>query len=301
MSRIGFCLTFTIGLTWLASPVAALEVFTCEPEWAALATELGGDRLEVYSATTGRQDVHAIQARPSLIARFRQADLVICTGAGLEAGWLPVLFRQGGNPGVQPGKPGFLEAAAYVPLLDKPTSLDRAQGELHAMGNPHIQLDPGNIALVGAAIAERLATLDPDGAGTYRQMEQDFQARWAEASARWNARGAGLRGMGVVTQHRSWTYLENWLGLDEVANLEPKPGIEPSTSHLASLLSIVEGANVSLIIRASYQSPRASEWLSERTGIPAEVLPQTVGAVDGADDLFALFDIIIDRLQAAPR
>jgi len=290
-----------VTLVWLSPRAMALDVFTCEPEWAALVSELGGDRVDVYSATTGRQDVHAIQARPSLIARFRKADLVICTGASLEMGWLPVLFRQGGNPAVLPGKQGFLEAASYVPLLDKPVSLDRAQGELHPMGNPHIQLDPRNISLVGRAITERLTELDPPGAADYATKGDDFQARWQSAMAGWDTRGAALKGMAVITQHRGWIYLENWLGLDEVANLEPKPGIEPSTSHLASLLSVAESTHVSLIIRASYQSPRASEWLSEKTGIPAEALPNTVGSTDGVDNLFALFDVILDRLEAVKR
>ncbi len=293
-------LVLLIALAWLPLRASALEVFACEPEWAALASELGGDRVSVYSAVTGRQDVHVVQARPSLIARFRQADLVICTGASLESGWLPVLLRQGGNPAAQPGKPGFLEAATFVPMLDKPVSLDRAQGELHPMGNPHIQIDPRNIRLVATALTGRLVQLDPAGADSYTDRGQDFQTRWTAAIAGWEARGASLRGMKVVTQHRSWTYLENWLGLDEVANLEPKPGIEPSTSHLASLLSTVEGEDVAWIIRSCYQSPRASEWLSARTGIPAEVLPHTVGSVDDVNTLFELFDVILDRL-GAPR
>jgi len=299
MNRIRIVLVLAMAL--LPLRVSALQVFACEPEWGALASELGGDRVEVYSATTGRQDVHVIQARPSLIARFRKAELVICTGASLEAGWLPVLLRQGGNPAVQPGKPGFLEAASFVPMLDKPDTLDRAQGELHPMGNPHIQLDPRNIGLVAEAVSERLIQLDPAGAQDYGSRGAEFRTRWAQAIARWEARGAPLSGMTVVTQHRSWTYLESWLGLREVANLEPKPGIEPSTSHLASLLSVVEAADVSVVIRAAYQSPRASDWLSERTGIPAIVLPNTVGAVDGADNLYTLFEVILDRLEAVRR
>jgi len=278
---------------------SALELFTCEPEWAALANELGGDRVQVYSAVTGRQDVHVIQARPSLIARIRTADLVVCTGADLESAWLPVLLRQGGNPAVRPGSPGFLEAARHVPMLDRPESLDRAQGDLHPMGNPHIQLDPRNIARVAVVLSERLAKLDPKGAKYYEARREDFRMRWESAIANWETRAVPLKGMPIVTQHRSWTYLVDWLELNEVANLEPKPGIEPSTSHLASLLSVVEDAGVALIVRSSYQSSRAAEWLSRKTGVPAVVLPHTVGSMEGVDDLFAVFERILTQLTEA--
>lgn len=293
-------LSFVFGLIALAAapmPLQALEVFACEPEWAALSEEIGGGRVKVFSAVTGRQDVHVVQARPSLIARFRQADLVICTGADLEAGWLPVLLRQGGNPAVRPGEPGFLEAALHVPLIEKPASLDRAQGELHSMGNPHIQLDPRNIGRVAAVLTQTLAELDPGGAAEYEARGKDFQARWGAAVAAWEKRADPLRGTAIITQHRSWSYLVAWLGLEEVTNLEPKPGIEPSTSHLASLLAVAEYKGVDVIVRSAYQSPRASEWLSRKTGIPAIVLPHTVGSVDGADDLFAVFETVLSRLE----
>jgi zinc/manganese transport system substrate-binding protein len=291
-----------LGILWLAGhPVDAdaLRVFACEPEWAALATELGGERIDAYSAVTGLQDVHMVQARPSLIAKYRRADLVICTGADLESGWLPLLLRQGGNPRAQPGKPGFIEAARHVQMLEKPVSLDRAQGDLHAMGNPHIQTDPRNIAAVATVLAERLALVDPDGAAEYRARASAFLARWDAATQSWQEKATAVSGMTIVTHHRSWVYLANWLRLSDVGSLEPKPGIEPSASHLASLLDVIKQREVSLIVRSAYQSPRASEWLSERTGIPAVVLPHTVGSVQGADDLFAMFDILVELLLEA--
>lgn len=290
---------------WLAStPVMAadpIRVFACEPEWAALATELGGDRVDVYSATTGLQDVHYIQARPSLIARYRSADLVICTGADLEAGWLPLLARQAGNPRVAQGQPGLLLAAEFVPMLEVPVSVDRAGGDIHPYGNPHIQLDPRNIARVAAALAPRLMEIDPDGRDVYRGRLEDFEGRWAASLADWERRGKSLSGMGIVVHHRSWVYLEHWLGLVELGSLEPKPGIDPSASHLAELLAGLEAGGLSLIIRSAYQSKRASDWLSSRTGAPAVVLPQTVGAVPEADDLFSWFETILDRLEAVSR
>lgn len=279
-----------------APALAELRVFSCEPEWAALVAEIGAGHVEVDSAITGQQDVHYIQARPSLISKVRRADLVICTGAELEIGWLPVLLRQAGNRSVQPGQPGFLDASQFVELLEKPVSLDRAEGDIHPYGNPHIQMDPRNIALVAQALTDRLASLDPRHADEYRAHHDDFATRWASAIGRWDRESQRTKGMAIVTHHRSWVYLVNWLGLDEVGNLEPKPGIEPGAAHLARLLTDIEGRDVRLIGRSAYQSPRASEWLSRRTGIPAVILPHTVGSVPEAEDLFSWFDTLIDRL-----
>ena len=288
-----------VGVMTATSAIAELRVFTCEPEWAALATEIGGELIAVDSAITGQQDVHYIQARPSLIAKVRRADLLICTGAELEIAWLPLLLRQAGNPGVQPGQAGFIEASRHVELLEVPVTLDRAEGDIHPFGNPHLQLDPNNIAAVATIIADRLAILDPAHAEDYAARYAGFSDRWAKAIVDWSHRAKPVEGMAIVTHHKSWIYLENWLGLVEVGTLESRPGIAPSARHLAALLSSIKGRDVRLIIRAAYQSPRASEWLSGRTGIPAEVLPHTVGSVDGTADLFLWYEVLITRLVSA--
>jgi len=279
---------------------AALNVFACEPEWGALARELGGEAVTVYTATTAMQDPHRIEARPSLIAQTRRANLVVCTGAELEIGWLPLLLRESGNADVQPGRPGYFEASRYVALLDKPTIIDRSQGDVHASGNPHIQTDPRNIARVGAALALRLAEVDPGNAAAYQARWKAFATRWDAAIARWQAQAAPLKGMPVVVQHKSFTYLIHWLGLREVATLEPKPGIEPSVGYLAEVAARLKTTPAKAVLRAAYQSPRASEWLAERTDIPAVALPFTVGGAAGADDLFGLFDVTLaDLLKVA--
>lgn len=275
---------------------AALRVFTCEPEWASLAEELGGDKLDIFSATRAQQDVHYIQARPSLIARLRRADLMICTGADLEIGWLPVLLRQSANPKVRPGQPGFFEASAYANMLEVPDSVDRAQGDVHPFGNPHIQLDPRNISSVAAELALRLQSLDPENGDYYSQRHADFERRWQEKISEWNERAKPLAGMGLIVYHRSWVYLVDWLGLREVGALEPKPGIPPSAGHLASILRQIENQDVALTVRSVYQSARATEWIARRSGVPAAVLPHTVGAIADADDLFGLFDSLLDIL-----
>jgi len=286
----------------LITPVLAqadLDIFTCEPEWEALAKELGGDKVDVSSATNALQDPHYIQARPSLISKVRRADLLVCSGAQLEIGWLPMLLKKGNNPDVMPGSKGFLEASQFVKRLDIAESVDRSQGDVHPAGNPHIQTDPRNILLVAQVLSKRLAELDPANADAYQQNMADFQKRWTAAIDGWDKRAAVLKGKRVIAHHKSWVYLETWLGLVEVATLEPLPGIPPTASHLASLLDQFGDKGADFIIRAPYQSDKPSEWLSERTGIPAVMLPSTVGGTDQASDLFKWFDDIIDRLLKA--
>jgi zinc/manganese transport system substrate-binding protein len=278
---------------------AALEILTCEPEWAALATELGGNLVSAESATTPQQDPHYIQARPSLIAKVRRAALVMCTGADLEVGWLPLLLRQAGNAAVQPGQPGYFGAADFVEMLDKPSSVDRSLGDVHPYGNPHVQTDPRNIGKVAAALVDRLASLDAANAATYRARYEDFAARWQAAVARWSAAAEPLKGKAIVAHHKGWAYLENWLGLVEVGNLEPKPGLPPSAAHLAELLDQIKDKQVAVIIRSAYEDGKASEWLGGRTSIPYVVLPHTVGSTPGADDLFGMFDTIVKTLLEA--
>ncbi len=289
------CFVFLLA-TWPTFAQAALKVFACEPEWAALVTEIGGDAIKVDTATTAFQDPHRIEARPSLIARMRRADLVVCTGAELEIGWLPLVLRQSGNATVQPGQPGYFEAARQVVLLDKPGALDRAQGDVHAAGNPHIQTDPRNIARVAQALGARLAEIDPAHAATYRTRLGGFNRRWTAAMQRWQVQAQPLRGMAIVVQHQAFPYLEDWLGLKQVAVLEPKPGIEPSIGHLGKIAAQLKTTPVRAVLRAAYQSPRPSDWLAGRTGIPVVVLPFSVGGSERAGDLFGLFDDSLERL-----
>jgi len=279
---------------------ADLNIFACEPEWAALADELGGDMVKTNSATNALQDPHYVQARPSLISQVRRADLIICSGAQLEIGWLPMLLQKGNNREVLPGTNGFLEASQYVKRLDVAVNTDRSQGDVHPQGNPHIQTNPHNIRLVADEMSKRMALLDADNSETYQQRLQDFQQRWNNAITGWEQRGAALQGKRVIAHHKSWIYLEDWLGLEEVATLEAVSGVPPTANHLASLLDRFADSNdADFIIRAPFQSEKPSVWLSERTGIPALLLPLTVGGTDEATDLFKLFDNILDRLLNA--
>ncbi len=294
---ISLCLLLAAGFVQPAT--AALKVFACEPDWAALAKELGGNDVETYSATMAQQDVHKIQARPSLIARYRQADLVICTGSELEIGWLPALADKGNNPRVLPGQPGYFEASRYVTMLEVPTRLDRSQGDIHPNGNPHVQTNPRNISPIAQALAERLAELDGAHAADYRQRYEKFSQRWSAALEKWEARAKPLKGVAVVSHHKTWVYLYDWLGIREIARLEPKPAIPPSGAHLEKVLASVKQSPVRMVVYSAYEDPRAAEWLAQRVNIPAVQLPLSVGGAKGADDLFGLYDVTLDRLLNA--
>ena len=289
-----------ILLMFTAFPAhATVNVFACEPEWQALAQELGGDKVKAFGATTALQDPHHVQARPSLIARIRRADLLVCTGAQLEIGWLPVLLRRSSNGNIQPGQPGNFEAASYVTMKDVPTHIDRAEGDVHPGGNPHIQTDPRNIARVAAALGERFQEIDSANAAYYQQRLTDFQKRWSAAIVRWQKKAAPLKGVSVVTQHKGWIYLVDWLGLKEVATLEPRPGVPPTSAYLADVLQRLHNTPAKIAIYAAYQDPRPTQWLVEHSQIKGVKLPFTVGGTDGAGNLFALFDDTVHRLLEA--
>jgi len=291
---------FIAILVCLAGPAhAALNVFACEPEWAALVQELGGDKVSVYAATQALQDPHRVEARPSLIAKMRNAQLVVCSGAELEVGWLPAILREAGNGGVQPGNPGYFEAAQLVVRLEVPSRLDRADGDVHAAGNPHVHLDPRNILTVATPLAKRMGELDAANATAYEMRQKAFAEKWRAALVRWEAEGAPFKGARVITQHKNLTYLVNWLGMSETATIEPKPGMEPTSAHLAQLLARIKAQPPKLILRAAYDTPRPGEWLAEQSHVPLVTLPFTVGGSERAKDLFGLFDDTLAKLNAA--
>ena len=278
---------------------AALNVFATVPEWAALVTEIGGGRVTVYSATHGLQDPHRIEAKPSLIARARAAKLVVATGAELEVGWLPVVLRESGNRDIQPGQPGYFEAASVVRMLEVPKVLDRAQGDVHAAGNPHIEADPRDIVIVAMALSARLVELDPAETMVYKAALQEFAAKWQTSMARWERQASPLKGVPVLVQHSAFPYMIDWLGLKEVGTLEPKPGVEASGSYLAEVLARQATLPARMVLRPAYQYDTPSRWIAERARIPAVVLPFTIGGTPEATNLVALFDDTLQRLLAA--
>lgn len=278
---------------------AAIKILATTADWGALATELGGDRVNVYTATSALQDVHRVDAKPSLVARARTADLLISTGADLEIGWLPILVQESGNSRIQPGSPGNFEISAQLKLLEVPTQFDRSLGDIHPQGNPHVQLDPRNIAIAAKALTERLATLDPGNAAYYRQRGSDFDSRWRQAITRWQSKAAPLKGVPVVVMHRDQVYLCHWFGLQEQAAIEPKPGVPPSAGYLGQLVTKLSSSPPRMILVNAYNNPKAANWLSERVKAPVVLLPFSVGGTPQAKDLFGLFDDTLNRLLGA--
>jgi len=294
----GACVLAALALFVLPAH-AAVKVLATTADWAALTTELGGDKVDVYRATTALQDVHRVEAKPSLVARARNADLLIASGADLEIGWLPVLLQESGNPRVQPGAPGFFEAVSAVKVLDVPTSVDRSMGDVHPAGNPHVQLDPRNIASIANALTAKLAAIDAANAPYYQQRGKDFQARWAAAITRWTAQAAPLKGVPVVVIHRDQEYLARWIGLNELAAIEPKPGVPPSAGYLAQLVTRLRPSPPTLILANAYNDPKAAQWLASQVNVPVVTLPFSVGGTPEAKDLFGLFDDTLNRLLSA--
>jgi len=278
---------------------AGIKIFSCEPEWSALATELGATAADVYTATHGLQDPHHIQARPSLIAKVRNADLVICTGAELEVGWLPLLLQQSGNPKIQVGQTGYFMATDFVKKLEVPKRVDRSMGDIHAEGNPHIQLDPRLIATVALAMSQRMQQIDPFQREHYANSYKQFSERWQQAIQRWNQLAAPLKGVPVVSQHNGFVYLYDWLGIQEIAVLEPQHGVDPSVSHLQKILNNLKQKPARMVIYAAYQDPRASQWLNKNAGLPAVQLPFTVGGSTSANNLYSLMDDTLAKLLKA--
>lgn len=287
------------GLLLAAGPsAAAVKVFACEPEWKALAEALGGEHLSIYSATTAFQDPHHIEARPSLIARARQAELLICTGAELEIGWLPLLLRQSGNARIQQDRPGYFLAASQVDRIEVPTQVDRSHGDVHASGNPHVHWDPHRLLTIAGALSARLQRIDAANAADYRARYQAFARQWRERTLAWEAKTASLRGKKVFVYHKNWSYLLNWLGMETVGDLEPKPGIPPTSAQLAKLLATARSRHVDFILIANYQNEKGARWLGDKTGIPLIQLPFTVGGTEAASDLPSLYDDVLSSLIA---
>lgn len=295
MNRIVFTVV-TMLLLASTNDAVALRIFACEPEWASLSQELSGELNQIESALTVLQDPHRLQAKPSLIATIRKVDLLVCSGADLELGWLPLLLRRSSNRHIQVGQQGHFEASAFIRRLEIPKILDRALGDLHPQGNPHVHLDPRNIRVIAKALTKRLIALDPDNAHEYGRLQEDFQRRWRIALTRWNAQAKALKGQKIITHHTSFSYLINWLKMDRIATIETKPGIAPSSAHLSSLLKTVTANPPRYLLRTPYANSKPSKWLSEKTGIEMLVLPYSVGENHTAKNLFELFDVTLSLL-----
>lgn len=299
--RINFKLLLGSALLTLShSALAQMNIFACEPEYAALAKELAPD-ARIYSATTAMQDPHLVQARPSLIAKMRQADLAICAGAELEVGWLPMLQMKAANMQVRSTDKGMFFAAEHVKTLDQMSNVDRSMGDIHRLGNPHVHFSPQRMLTIAQALTDKLIQLDEKQSAEYQQQLSLFTSRWQLAMTKWQVKARGLQGMKVIAYHSSFRYLFDFANIEQVADLEPKPGLPPTSSHLASLLKRAGKGDIAAIIIASYQDQRGAHWLAEKSNLPVVVLPLSVGGNEQSNDLFSLYDSSLDLLMQAYR
>ena len=299
MSLKVFSITFAVLFAASGVAQAKLNIFACEPEWAALSEELTGDLAKVYRATSAKQDPHRIEARPSLIAKMRKTDLLVCGGAELEVGWLPLLIRQASNKKVLTGQPGYFEAAMQVDRLEVREKVDRSMGDVHSSGNPHVHLDPHRLLQVAEKLSARLQQIDPEQATAYQARLASFQQRWRKAIMGWEEKAVALKGKQVLIQHKNWSYFLAWLGIDVVADLEPKPGLPPTAGHLSKVLKLAKQEQPFATLVAAYQAPKSAHWIEQKVGVKALRLAYTVGGNKRADNLFSLYDDMLEQMLEA--
>ena len=269
-----------------------LSVITTTEDLAAIAREVGGDRVKVTSLARGYQDPHFVDAKPSYMVSLKNADLFVEIGRELEVGWAPGLLSGARNPKILAGASGFIDASAQVQVIEVPASVSRSQGDVHPYGNPHYWLDPANGAGIARAIRDGLKRASPADAAVFDQRCADFETRLATAIVRWKqqAKSIGLQGMKVVTYHRSWSYFARAFGLDVVDFVEPRPGISPSPNHLRELVGAMKAQGVKLLVMEPFFDPRLPQKIARDTGVPLAIVPTSVGAEDGITTYFDLFD-----------
>ena len=281
---------------------AKVRVVTTIETFADLARKVGGDRVEVTALARGMMDPHFVEPKPSLVIALNRADLLVQVGLELEIGWLPPLVLASRNGRIQAGAPGALDASASIPVLDVPaTKVDRSLGDIHPQGNPHYWLVPDNARIVAEEIAARLEAIDAPGAATYRANLGAFQAELQRRRLKWESEAAGLRGMKVVTYHKSWSYLSRWLGLVEIGYVEPKPGIPAPPSHIARLIGLIRTGGAKVLLMESFYPRNTVDLVAQKSGARTVVLPSDVNAQPLAKDYFALVDQVVRGLVEAAR
>ena len=297
-----------LALTAIAGPSPAadqkLNVVTTTEDLAALAREVGGDRITVESIARGYQDPHFVEAKPSFILKLQKADLLIVVGRELEIGWLPPLIQQSRNARVQVGAEGYLDASQGVRILEIPTGqVTRAMGDVHPLGNPHYWLDPENGRIVAASIATKLAQFRPDDRAYFDQRLAAFGAKLTDAEKRWLAEFAPYKGTKIVTYHRSFPNFADRFGLDIVGYVEPRPGIPPSPSHTLELIQEIQRQSIKLILVEPYFDLKTPESIARATGAQVLVIPPSVGGIKEVTDFFGLFDydvaLLVNALKAS--
>jgi zinc/manganese transport system substrate-binding protein len=273
-----------------------IKVVTTYPYIGDLTQKIGGERIEVFILGKGTEDPHFIVPKPSYIAKLRGADLLIINGAGLEIGFIPILIQQANNPRIQTSK-GFLDLSQQVKLIDVPANVSRAEGDIHPEGNPHFSLDPHRIPILARAIEEKLCNLDPTNCRPYEKNLSEFLKHWEEKTREWDHKLSTLKGKGIIQYHQLFNYFLSAYHLSMIGTVEPKPGIPPTARHMEELIETAKIHKVEFILQDVYHEKRSARFVAEKTGAKDILLPNDVGAVPEAKDVFSLFDEIVRRLS----
>jgi zinc/manganese transport system substrate-binding protein len=298
MKRTALLMVLALGMPVVA--LAKLNVVATLPDLGALAQEIGGDNVQVTSLASGMEDPHFVDPKPSFVRVLNRADVLIEGGAELELGWLPPLVNNARNPKILGNAPGHILAAQSVRLIQVPVSaIDRSQGDVHRLGNPHFLLDPDNCQRVAARISEVFSTLDAAQAAGYQANLKKFRERLEQRQAVWTAQLAPYRGTKVLTYHKSFDYLLDRFGLELVDTIEPKPGIEPSPAHINSLVPRAKQAGVKLVIIEPNRPRRTPQRVAEAVGAQLVIVPLMVGGDPKARDFFSWYDDVVTRLADA--
>lgn len=284
------------------SAEAKVRVVTSTPDFAAIAKEIGGDKVDVESLAKGYQDPHFVDAKPIYITKLNRADILVYNGLDLEIGWLPILVTGARNSNIATlNSPGNVDASRFLTtVLDLPTGpVDRSMGDVHPRGNPHYMLDPRNGILVAKGITEKLSEVDPDNTGYYEENYRNFEKLLELKIAEWAKELAPYKGTKVVSYHKNLNYFTRWAGFEDAGYIEPKPGIPPTPSHVAALIKKMEAEDVKLVLASNYYPQKTPRIISEKTGAVFLSLPTSVGGEDGINTYFDLFDAIVGQITSA--
>ena len=289
-----------LAATSVCDAAAKINVITATQDLAALAAEVGGDRITVEAIAKGYQDPHFVEPKPSFLLKLQKADLLVVVGLQLEIGWLPPLITQSGNPKIQVGSRGYIDMSQFCQILEIPTTqVTRAMGDVHPLGNPHYWLDPENGRRIAKALQNKFAEFRPADTAYFAERFADFDKRLSEAEKRWDAAMAPYRGRKVITYHRSWPNFCERFGLVVADYVEPKPGIPPTPSHTLDVINLMTREKIKLILVEPYFDLKTPNSIAEKVGGQVAVLMPSVGGVKEVTTYFQLFDHDINLLTTA--
>src|SRR5215208_471161 len=283
-----------------APAAAQLRVVTSTTDLYDIARAVGGNKIVAAHIGEGYQDPHFIEAKPSFVLQLRNADVWAFVGLDLEIGWMPLLLDGARNPKIRMGGTGYLDVSTAIPVLDRPQgNVDRSQGDVHPLGNPHYWRDPENGKRIARLFKAKFSQLDPKNEDTFEKNEKAFEARIDAAAREWASQLARIKGKPVVAWHTSWRYFAEYTGVNIVGFMEPKPGVPPSPSHLAGLMQTIRQTGARVIIMEPFYDRKTADLVASRTGAKVLILPPSVGGVKGLDDYIAVMRYDIQQLAAA--